>query len=77
MSTRAAMSNSTLESAPIPPLHTAHQGRLAPPLPTSLGRAFLNNTAMGNHDYHDGVGHPRSDTPAGSTPSTAPSSPRL
>jgi 6-phosphofructo-2-kinase len=86
LTSRAAttMSNPPLENLPnvpndnefaIPaPLHdTSH---LAPPTITSLGRA-LSTAAMGSHAFHDGVGHPLSDTPMGSAPSTASNSPRM
>jgi 6-phosphofructo-2-kinase len=56
------------------PLHEA--SHLAPPTATSLGRALLT-PAMGHHAFHEGVGHPLSDTPMGSGPSTASSSPRM
>lgn len=86
MSSRAAatMPNPPLQNLPtltdhhdfeIPaPLHdTSH---LAPPLTSLLGRALLS-PAMGNHAFIDGVGHPLSDTPMGSAPSTASNSPRM
>ncbi|KAH8657054.1 putative 6-phosphofructo-2-kinase PB17E12.14c [Tricladium varicosporioides] len=51
------------------------ENRLAPPPKTSLGRAF-HAVGMGGSLYN-GFGHALSDTPLGSAPSTAPSSPRL
>jgi hypothetical protein len=57
------------------PLHDV--SHLAPPTTSSLGRALLT-PAMGHHAFHDGVGHPLSDTPVlGSAPSTASNSPRM
>jgi 6-phosphofructo-2-kinase len=55
------------------PLHNTGT-LLAPPLTTSLGRVLQ---AMGSNGVNDGVGHALSDTPLGSAPSTAPSSPRM
>ncbi|KAH8820460.1 6-phosphofructo-2-kinase-like protein 1 [Xylogone sp. PMI_703] len=50
---------------------------LAPPPSTSLSRALQVAGVAGHSLLHDGVGHPLSDTPLGSTPSTAPGSPRI
>lgn len=44
--------------------------------PSSLGLAF-HGMAMGGLGAPEGVGHALSDTPIASTPSTAPSSPRM
>jgi 6-phosphofructo-2-kinase len=56
----------------------AYKTFLTPPTPqpTALGRA-LQVANMAGHSLQNGVGHPLSDTPMGSAPSTAPSSPRM
>lgn len=55
----------------------AYRTFLVPPQPTALGRALQVANMAGGHGFQDGVGHPPSDTPMGSAPSTAPSSPRM
>ena len=55
----------------------AYRTFLAPPQPTALGRTLQAANMAGGHGFQDGVGHPLSDTPMGSAPSTAPSSPRM
>ena len=54
----------------------AYKTYLAPP-PTALGRVLQAANMAGGQFFVDGVGHPLSDTPMGSAPSTAPSSPRM
>jgi 6-phosphofructo-2-kinase len=54
----------------------AYKTFLTPP-PTALGRALQAANMAGSQGFVDGVGHPPSDTPMGSAPSTAPSSPRM
>jgi 6-phosphofructo-2-kinase len=56
------------------PLHESNF--LAPPPTSALGRPLIT-TAMGHHTFQDGVGHPLSDSPLGSAPSTASNSPRM
>jgi 6-phosphofructo-2-kinase len=54
-----------------------HDTLLVPQATTSAGRALQDVNMNGHGPLQDGVGHPLSDTPLGSAPSTAPGSPRL
>lgn len=60
----------------------AYKTFVTPPTPHALGQALQAANMTGVHGFQDGFGHPPSDTPMGNTPqgsapSTAPSSPRV